>query len=100
MTPAIARAQERDLPKSIGCSKSFRGPEMLDTRAGVEHWISQLAEEVCERLEKDRKFNNRVARGLHVGVGCEGDRGYVSRAGPLASYDAAKISRQVRIKTR
>ena len=87
--------KERELPKSVGCSKNFRGPQMLDTRAGVEHWISQLAEEVCERLEKDRKVNSRVARGLHVGVGSEGDRGYVSRAGPLASYDAAKISRQV-----
>ena len=87
--------KERELPKSVGCSKNFRGPQMLDTRAGVEHWLSQLAEEVCERLEKDRKVNSRVARGLHVGVGSEGDRGYVSRAGPLASYDAAKISRQV-----
>jgi len=89
--------KERDLPKSVGCSKNFRGPQMLDTRAAVEHWISQLAEEVCERLEKDRKANNRVARGLHVGIGFEGDQAWSaarSRAGPLASYDAAKICRQ------
>ncbi len=26
---------ERELPKSIGCSKNFRGPDMLDTRAKV-----------------------------------------------------------------
>ncbi len=30
--------KERDLPKSIGCSKNFRGPEMLDTREKVETW--------------------------------------------------------------
>ena len=67
---------------------------IFQIRAAVEHWLSQLAEEVCERLEKERKINNRMARGLHVGIGSDGDRGYVSRAGPLASYDAAKICRQ------
>ena len=31
----IEEVCERELPKSIGCSKNFRGPDMLDTRTKV-----------------------------------------------------------------
>lgn len=49
----------RQTAKSIGCSKNFRGKLILNTRAKVEHWVRQLCEELEERLEVDRKNNNR-----------------------------------------
>ena len=84
--------KERDLPKSIGCSKNFLGPKMLDTREKVEFWFGQLAEEVCERLEKDRETNGRVARGMTVHISMDG-KGSVTRAGNLSGYDPAKMAR-------
>ena len=86
--------RERDLPKSIGCSKNFLGPNMLGTRAGIEEWMKKLAEEMCDRLAKDRKGNSRIARTMHVGLWLEGEKGHVSRAGPLGAYDAAQVCRQ------
>ena len=85
--------RERDLPKSIGCSKNFPGIKSLDTKEKVEYWVRQLAEEVCERLEKDREDNGRVARGLTISITQDG-KGHSSRAGPLNTYDCAKICRQ------
>lgn len=85
--------RERDLPKSIGCSKNFPGIKSLDTRDKVEHWVRLLAEEVCERLEKDREDNGRVARGLTISITQDG-KGHSSRAGPLTTYDCTKICRQ------
>jgi len=93
--------QERELPKSIGCSKNFRGPEMLDTRDKVEHWIGNLCSEVSERLVKDQKENDRMAKSLHVSLSQEnsereGTTGtHSSRCGPLYSYDPAKMAKQV-----
>ena len=86
--------RERELPKSIGCSKNFLGPKMLDTREKVQFWFASLAQEVCERLEKDRQANGRTARGINVSVTMDGDRGSVSRAGQLSSYDPDKMARQ------
>jgi len=89
--------KERDLPKSIGCGKNFRGPEMLGTKQKVEHWMGQLVEELVERLDKDKEDNKRLARSLHVSVGLDGGPGgHVSRAGPLnaSSYQVAMIAKQ------
>ena len=47
------------MPKSIGCSKNFRGPEQLDTREKVETWVKVLCEEVSERLYRDKEDNQR-----------------------------------------
>ena len=46
---------DRHLPKSIGCSKNFRGPEVLRTRQKVRHWLVQLANEASERLTLDQQ---------------------------------------------
>ncbi len=85
--------KDRGLPKSIGCSKNFPGPKALDTREKVEFWFSQLAEEVCERLEKDKEANGRVARGVTAHVRTENGGGG-SKAGALNGYDAEKMTRQ------
>ena len=88
---------ERDLPKSIGCSKNFRGKEMLDTRSKVEHWMTNLCTEVAERLVKDQNENDRMAKSLHVSLSQDDvtGQGHLSRCGPLYSYDPAKLTKQV-----
>uniref|UniRef100_A0A8C7LWB8 DNA polymerase eta n=1 Tax=Oncorhynchus mykiss TaxID=8022 RepID=A0A8C7LWB8_ONCMY len=84
----------RQLPKSIGCSKTFPGKTALTTRERVQHWLYQLALELEERLTKDRELNGRVAKQLTVGVRQLGDKrlSSFSRCCSLARYDATKIS--------
>lgn len=77
--------KERELPKSIGCGKNFRGPDILDTEDKVRLRLSNLVEELVERIEVDKEEYGRVARGLTIGVGLE-KQGHVSRAGALRSY--------------
>jgi len=88
--------KERELPKSIGCSKNFRGKEMLDTRSKVEHWMTNLCTEVAERLVKDQNENDRMAKSLHVSLSQDDvtGQGHLSRCGPLYSYDPAKLTKQ------
>ncbi|XP_053568796.1 DNA polymerase eta [Bombina bombina] len=45
----------RQLPKSIGCSKTFPGKSALSTQDQVQYWLLQLALELEERLLKDRE---------------------------------------------
>ena len=94
----------RELPKSIGCGKNFRGPDMLDTREKVEMRLLALVEELVERVEVDRAEYGRVARGLTVGVGLEQEgrpallKGVpthqVSRAGQLRGYSVDLVYRE------
>ena len=85
--------KERDLPKSIGCGKNFRGPEMLDSKEKVEHWMTQLCEELTIRLNKDQEANKRIARGLTISVTQE-NIGHRTLSGPLSSYETPKVVRQ------
>ena len=55
--------KERELPKSIGCGKNFRGKEKLDTKKKVEEKVENLVEELVERLEEDRDVYSRLATG-------------------------------------
>jgi len=43
----------RQLPKSIGCNKNFPGREALRTKEKVKFWLTQLADEVVERVQRD-----------------------------------------------
>ena len=100
--------KERDLAKSIGCGKNFRGPEILDTRAKVESWMSNLCEELSERLMIDQDENDRVAKTLSVSLSLEkgsesrqgalysydGGYSHLSRSGPLYSYNQASLTKQ------
>ena len=85
--------KERDLPKSIGCSKNFRGKEVLDTRAKMEYWVGNLCEEVAERLVKDQEEHVRVAKTLTVSMSSDKE-GQITRSGPLFSYDPIKMKAQ------
>lgn len=84
----------RQLAKSIGCSKNFRGKEALDTREKVRFWLSELSGEVVERLEKDRETNKRVGRSLTVSLRYQGNPAVsASRACALTRYDKDKIQK-------
>ncbi|XP_017283968.1 DNA polymerase eta [Kryptolebias marmoratus] len=84
----------RQLPKSIGCSKTFPGKTALTTTEQVQYWLQQLALELEERLTKDREANGRVAKLLTVGVRQLGDKrlSSFSRCCALVRYEATKIS--------
>ncbi|XP_045176229.2 DNA polymerase eta-like [Mercenaria mercenaria] len=84
----------RQLPKSIGCSKTFTGKNCLNTREKVKFWLSELAKEVHERLEKDKENNKRTAKSLTLSVRYENHPRPVSasRVCALIKYDPAKFS--------
>ncbi|UJR26675.1 hypothetical protein I4U23_007992 [Adineta vaga] len=56
----------RNLYKSISASKNFPGKTSLDTNEKIRSWCHNLAEEVFNRLEKDRTENKRRAKLLTV----------------------------------
>lgn len=82
--------KERELPKSIGCGKNFRGPDMLDTEGKVRRRLGALVEELVERVEADREEHGRVAGSVAVSVGQQG-LGGLSRAGPLRGYSYDQV---------
>ncbi|XP_042527962.1 DNA polymerase eta isoform X1 [Dipodomys spectabilis] len=84
----------RQLPKTIGCSKNFPGKTALATREQVQWWLLQLAQELEERLTKDRIDNDRVATQLCVSVRVQGDKRLSSlrRCCALTHYNAHKMS--------
>ncbi|XP_060077107.1 DNA polymerase eta-like [Ylistrum balloti] len=83
----------RQLPKSIGCSKNFRGKEALDTRDKVRFWLAELSGEIVERLDKDKEMNKRVGRSLTVSIRYRSNPSSVSatRVCALTRYDRKKI---------
>ncbi|XP_025846761.1 DNA polymerase eta isoform X1 [Vulpes vulpes] len=84
----------RQLPKTIGCSKNFPGKTALTTREQVQWWLLQLAQELEERLTKDRNDNDRMATQLAVSIRVQGDKRLSSlrRCCALTRYDAHKMS--------
>ncbi|KAK9830086.1 hypothetical protein WJX72_009709 [[Myrmecia] bisecta] len=60
--------KQRTLPKSIGCSKTFRGGSALKSLDGVHRWLKELAHELEERIKADRAANARIPRLLTVSV--------------------------------
>ncbi|XP_064490401.1 DNA polymerase eta-like isoform X2 [Ornithodoros turicata] len=81
----------RKLAKSIGCGKNFNGKLALNTRDKVKYWVQQLAEELAERLQRDREQNSRTAQLLVVGVRQNHPGTAVSRSCPLTCYDSGRI---------
>lgn len=56
--------KERLLPNSHGSGKTFPGPRALKNVASVEKWLSELCEELSERLQSDLEQNKRIAHTL------------------------------------
>ncbi|KAJ4782982.1 DNA polymerase eta [Rhynchospora pubera] len=56
--------EDRLLPKSHGCGKTFPGPMALKTTSSVKQWLNQLCEELSERIQSDLDQNKRIAQTL------------------------------------
>ncbi|XP_054991678.1 DNA polymerase eta isoform X3 [Sorex araneus] len=86
--------KSRKLPKTIGCSKNFPGKTALATQEQIQWWLLQLAQELEERLTKDRNDNDRVATQLVISIRVQGDKRLSSlrRCCALTRYDASKMS--------
>eukprot|EP00794_Sanderia_malayensis_P017317 gene17317-19050_t len=81
----------RQLPKSVGCCKNFRGKEKLAKVTEVSYWLNQLASEVCERLEQEVELNNRIP--THLCVNLSNSTGTsVSRSCGVSKFDAAQVT--------
>jgi len=50
-------------PKSIECSKTFRGPLSINVKdaALLEKWVGELCEESTRQLQQDRDENSHIA---------------------------------------
>ncbi|XP_061051021.1 DNA polymerase eta isoform X1 [Eubalaena glacialis] len=86
--------RSRQITKTIGCGKNFPGKTALAAREQVQWWLLQLAQELEERLIKDRNDNDRVATQLAVSIRVQGDKRLSSlrRCCALTRYDAHKMS--------
>uniref|UniRef100_A0A0D9YF64 DNA polymerase eta n=1 Tax=Oryza glumipatula TaxID=40148 RepID=A0A0D9YF64_9ORYZ len=56
--------EDRLLPKSHGCGKTFPGPKALKNNASVKTWLDRLCEELSERIQSDLNQNKRIAQTL------------------------------------
>ncbi|XP_023003557.1 DNA polymerase eta isoform X1 [Cucurbita maxima] len=88
--------QCRLLPKSHGSGKSFPGPQALRTISSVQHWLTELSEELSERLCSDLDQNRRMAHTLTLHASAyklsdsDPHKKFPSKSCPLR-YSAAKI---------
>ncbi|WOL04955.1 DNA polymerase eta isoform X1 [Canna indica] len=88
--------EDRLLPKSHGCGKTFPGPQALKTASSVENWVNQLCEELSERIQSDLDQNKRVAHTLTLHARAlkdndkEPQRKFPSKSCPLR-YGTAKV---------
>ncbi|CAD5122890.1 DgyrCDS11291 [Dimorphilus gyrociliatus] len=82
----IEPVAERQLSKSIACSRNFRGPEALKSASSIKNWLSNFAEELLERLNKDLNENKRKAKQMVVCAKMQIKLENVSRSWPLTKY--------------
>ncbi|KAL6616091.1 hypothetical protein ACP70R_038361 [Stipagrostis hirtigluma subsp. patula] len=88
--------EDRLLPKSHGCGKTFPGPKALKNNASVKGWLDQLCEELSERIQSDLDQNRRIAQTLTIHAraskGNESDsmKKFPSKSCPLR-YGTGKI---------
>ncbi|KAJ1285464.1 hypothetical protein BS78_03G281500 [Paspalum vaginatum] len=88
--------EDRLLPKSHGCGKTFPGPRALKNNTSVKGWLDQLCEELSERIQSDLNQNKRIAQTLtlHARASKENERDsmkkFPSKSCPLR-YGTGKI---------
>lgn len=77
----------REMPKSIGTGKTFRGGLAIKTLAAAKHWLTELAAELNDRCEADEQEWNRVGKLLTLGLSSPDERGtssgYCTRSCPM-----------------
>lgn len=65
--------QARFNPKSIGCCKQFKGKSALIDLDSLKKWLSDLGDEIEDRLEKDALENNRTPKQMVVSFSLQVD---------------------------
>ena len=77
----------REMPKSIGTGKTFRGALAIRSIASAKHWLAELTAELNDRCEADEEEWNRVPKLLTLGISSPDERetssGHCSRRCPL-----------------
>lgn len=56
----------RLVSKSIGCCKNFPGRNAISAITTLNHWLTELAKEITERLEQDEMENSRRPKQMVV----------------------------------
>ena len=71
----------RSKPKSIECSKTFRGPLAIPVHdaAKLQKWIGELCSELQERLQQDKDEYNRNAATMKVSVQFHHQKSFLSK---------------------
>lgn len=83
------------VPKSIGSSKRFPGRNAITGLSTLNHWLTELADELVERLNKDELENNRFAKQLTATFTQEinGEDIASTRVFPLVAYNVERIAK-------
>lgn len=63
----LERVTPKFMSKSIAVSKNFRGKNEISSSLTLKFWLTELAKEIVERLEKDAADCNRSSKSLIVG---------------------------------
>ncbi|XP_018793219.1 PREDICTED: DNA polymerase eta [Bactrocera latifrons] len=81
--------------KSIGCCKKFPGRNNITGLNTLRHWLGELSNEICDRMEKDMLENNRRAKQMVLSFVQEFDGEEVSgsRSVPLKGYDQEMLTK-------
>ncbi|XP_063700810.1 DNA polymerase eta [Culicoides brevitarsis] len=91
----LEHVQCRYNAKSIACCKRFPGKSAIIGVASLNHWLLELATEICERMEKDALENNRKAKQMIISftqtIGSEDISS--SRSGPLQYYEPELLAK-------
>mmetsp|Transcript_14578 Transcript_14578/g.42739 ORF Transcript_14578/g.42739 Transcript_14578/m.42739 type:complete len:792 (-) Transcript_14578:369-2744(-) len=74
--------ENRTKPKSIACSKTFRGPLAINPTdaTAVKKWVGELCSELVERISADRTRNSRIPSLLIVAANMSNKSGHSSRS--------------------
>ena len=88
--------EERRLPKSISCGKTFRGKFGLSSIEAIHTWLLELAAELEERIAVDKEDNQRSPQTLTVSIGAGNSTWHgatsVSRSCPLRRPEAGVMA--------
>uniref|UniRef100_A0A0A1XKP3 DNA polymerase eta n=1 Tax=Zeugodacus cucurbitae TaxID=28588 RepID=A0A0A1XKP3_ZEUCU len=81
--------------KSIGCCKKFPGRNNITGLNTLRHWLGELANEICDRMEKDMLEHNRRAKQMVLSFiqDFEGVEVSSSRSVPLKGYDQETLTK-------
>lgn len=79
--------KEREMPKSIGTGKTFRGALAIRSLESAKKWLAELAAELNDRCEDDRDEWNREPKLLTLGLSSPDElntnSGHCSRRCPM-----------------